>query len=309
MLHNFGCESFGNLVACLRNTPDIKVRRSAFKAAFKTEFVRWLDDKDPNPKHDFFLHRTMADVEAVLLGVFGDVTNESVGEGFGSNFGKEALLCTKFQDEYNSMFKSSGKAAMIKLPAKKDMLQFLHKALLAKLLTLPEEELSIMGWMKKDQQIYSIETLRCFSLTDMEHVCCKLYICAMMAHPSRNGIGKRKIPLFRHCWPLFEDQQWSSSLVEFLKQNWDTFDHIRDDNLQPPEDLSWPAKELVCYADDKQVGYDSLVKALAPRVSNDSSDNLGNGDDDEDDNTVLDDGNNADGDIEFDEDDFIVAEV
>ena len=147
----------------------------------------------------FIAHHVIADLESVYPEFAGEVSFDSIGFGYGSLFGLTCLT----RD--------------IKSKSKKMKFEHLHRELIGKILTLDKKVLSILGWEETNGKITSIITGREFSMTDTEHVCCKVYVSIANSHPSRT-ISETPSCFAGYCWPLPTDYTWADQHEEMFSR-------------------------------------------------------------------------------------------
>ena len=150
-------------------------------------------------------HRILADVEMVLLDVFGPVELGSIGFGFGSEFGVEVLYEIILQNTFE------GRLGEIHLAVEEEMK------------VLPQDDIFWLGW-KRDRHgnVLSRITGRRFSLTDTEHMLCKVYICALKVHPSRND-SETKAAAPSYIWPTHDTYAWAEPVLRLFDEMWNRF--------------------------------------------------------------------------------------
>ena len=172
----------------------------------------------------FIAHKCISDLEMVFHNFCGETTFDSLGFGPGSKFGMAALTRTKL-----GVFDPN---------VHQNRFMFLHDMIHQSLMDLKLEQLFVMGWVREDSKILSKLTGRPYSPSDTEHICCKLYCCAVSADPSRNS-GNKKNALKNYCWPLFGNYKWLDCITNHYEEQWKTFLKlpIQDDNM--PNVLVW----------------------------------------------------------------------
>ena len=104
-----------------------------------------------------------------------------------------------------------------------------------------------------------------FSMTDTEHICCKLYICIALAHPSHT-ITDWPTTHSPHCWPIpgnDDDREWmkrvldcfalirkastTHGMAEWLKKNYNKQLRYHDDDF-----LTMTEKDASKHDDEEQ---------------------------------------------------------
>jgi len=172
----------------------------------------------------FILHHNIADVESMIPGFAGEVTLDSVGLGFGSTFGIKILT----------------KHITTRMKAI-DRLQLIHNEffqdLLATIKTDPHgghtcHHLEAMGYTYDPEQkkIFSLFNGREFSLTDTEHVCCKLYVVIAISGPTRTG-SEQPCAHNSHCWPLPCDYSWVEPIQRCFRKMKEAYQKLPRDYL------------------------------------------------------------------------------
>jgi hypothetical protein len=141
----------------------------------------------------------MADIDAAIPGLCGEVTLDTIHFGVGSTNG--ILLC---------------------LPNLKGglMEKFItfHAELYKLLMNLDPLELMITGYIKVDGVIRSIFTRREYSYIDTEHILCKIYVCLELSHTSRTISDKPKCHS-SSTWPITQQCRfWSAKFSLSMKQ-------------------------------------------------------------------------------------------
>ena len=199
-----------------------KHKQVDWRTKIKETLIKAIDNCAPGVKKDsslhFLAHRCLADVEMIILECFGDVTFRSLGFGPGSNCGLWAMR------------------AVTKCKRNEHPFEMLHTMLLNELNVMSSDKLRVLGYCNNNGIILSLLTERTYSMTDTEHICCKLYIATCLADPSRNN-GKAKLNLRKHCWPLFGDYDWVSRIQPFLDNAWVVF--LSLDLIACPRTLVW----------------------------------------------------------------------
>ena len=173
---------------------------------------------------DFLVHKAISDVESLFPGFAGNVETSSVGFGSGSRIGLRILT----RD----------------IKRMSDVGRFDHvcRKVMESLESLDDTTLLAMGYkrVKRDSRdvIVSWLTGRELSRTDVEHWCCKVYICMTACHPSRT-ISENPKCSSPHCWPLPMKLKWVEPLESHFKQVWDAFLKLQPTHLsvEYPMDL------------------------------------------------------------------------
>jgi len=161
---------------------------------------------------DFLAHKAISDVESVFPGFAGEVDTSSIGFGSGSRLGLRIL--TRDLDKKSD----AGR------------LDWVFKQVTEGLECVHEDVLLAMGYKRHDGRVVSWLSGRAFSKTDVEHWCCKVYICMNSCHPSRT-VSKK--PLHRpHCWPLPVSGTWIEVLEDKFSEVWDAFMRLEPDYLE-----------------------------------------------------------------------------
>ena len=148
----------------------------------------------------FIAHHVIADLESVFPEFAGEITYDSIGFGSGSLFGLHCL------------------ARSSKKRGPKAKFEYLHEELSAKMLKLDPIVLEILGWKLDEElgRVVSIVTGRAFSMTDTEHICCKVYVCIANSHPSRT-ISDTPRCSSGYCWPLPDNHGWAEQHEKFFR--------------------------------------------------------------------------------------------
>ena len=152
----------------------------------------------------FIIHHAIADVESLIPEFAGEVTMDSIQTGYGAQFTLKVL----------TRFLPKGTRYVARLCG-------VHLELCAVLVQLAKDCANVllaMGYRYDNlsQHIVSIFTGRIFSLTDTEHICCKVYICIALAHPSRT-ITDWPTTHAAHCWPIPGDdnkREWMMRVLD-----------------------------------------------------------------------------------------------
>jgi len=176
---------------------------------------------------DFLVHKAIADVESVFPGFAGEVETSSIGFGSGSRLGLRILT--------RDLKKQSDAAR----------LDWVFDQVSEWLECVHDDELLAMGYKRHDGKIVSWLSGRAFSKTDVEHWCCKVYICMNSCHPSRT-VSKK--PVHRsHCWPLPISGSWIDGLEDKFKEVWDAFMRLEPDYLERnyPRQLCFQSAALI----------------------------------------------------------------
>ena len=156
----------------------------------------------PGKKIAWLAHKIMADVEMQLHGIFGPVTFESLGFGFGCEIG--FTYVTRDSDGSSEREKFEEK----------------HEQMTEELKGLDPTHLKVLGFMIDDEGcIVSILTGREFSLTDTEHIMCKIYMCAQLVHPSHT-LSRFKDRARSHCWPLVDEYDALGEALALFEDIW-----------------------------------------------------------------------------------------
>ena len=163
----------------------------------------------PGSGTQWLAHRVIADVEMIALNLFGTVTYDSLGFGFGSKLGLS----------YTGL-------AIPSSASRVQRFERVHTAIVQEMHRMSPTFLRILGFTKdgahSKPKIISILTGREYSYTDTEHIMCKVYACAILVHPSRTcSITKDRA--HAHCWPLFESFAGAESALEEFETTWKFF--------------------------------------------------------------------------------------
>ena len=136
-------------------------------------------------KINFLSHHSLADCEEFFGDAFGEVSEESVHEGYG---GREGHHLCKGMDEEN--------AAKPRFMTKKEAFD----ELVGVLLTKSEHFLSAVSIVKRDDGILCWKKRgRPLNLTDFEHICCKIWLNCRGRYASHT-ISDNPKPYNHYCW-------------------------------------------------------------------------------------------------------------
>ncbi len=262
-LQTFSGKPMHDIMTALRKKKIIRTEIRDILAKGIVDSCPGSPDANAVPKTYFLAHRILADVEMVLLGVFGEVTYESIAEGPGSVTGIRYWSPNQEEQDRKAekpkkRNKASSKDKTGRKGGKRERFEALHRALLQTLKQAPNDQLTVMGWKLQGVKIVSARTNREFSMTDTEHICCKVYICFKFYHPSRQGYTSRTA-LFRHCWPLFEDYPWAEDIISEFSSFWQT--HLSAEEKPPvPSPLSWDTDTF--YVDKEPEEFAELTRMI-----------------------------------------------
>lgn len=178
---------------------------------------RVAEDIQPGKPLQFIVHQALADVESAFPGFAGEVTYQSLGLGHGSENGlkimKRMLRKAAPNEEKTNMKRKSEQEAFEELHCAiitqmRKMLEYVYETSGVK----GVDVLLLAGWRWDGTtfEFVSVLTGRCFSMSDTEHLCCKVYICVVIAHSSRT-ISKTPHCYAQHCWPVPTEQHWAAS--------------------------------------------------------------------------------------------------
>lgn len=176
---------------------------------------------------DFLVHKAIADVESIFPGFAGEVDTASIGFGSGSRLGLRILT--------RDLNKKSDATR----------LDWVFKRVRETLSSLHDDVLLAMGYKRNGGRLVSWLSGREFSRTDVEHWCCKVYICMNACHPSRT-VSKK--PVHRsHCWPLPVSSAWIDELEDKFKEVWDAFMRLEPEYLEKnyPRQLCFQSSALI----------------------------------------------------------------
>ena len=159
----------------------------------------------PGKDVDFIVHKAISDVESTFPDISGCIETSSIAFGSGSRLGLRILTRN------------------IRRMSDENRFEHVYKKITNEMDDLDENMLLSMGYKRDSQnEIVSWLSGRKFSRTDVEHWCCKVYLCMTSCHPSRtiSLIPKSSSPF---CWPLPNTYWWVPPLAKYFKQIWDAF--------------------------------------------------------------------------------------
>jgi hypothetical protein len=166
-----------------------KIKRHVLRGVMGKAFAACIEGcRDPdNAQLMQIMHQTIADVERFLPDFAGEVTIESIATGYGSQFGLRVLFSKKSgMDDEKYRY----------------LLKLFHEELTATMQAMSDTALFCLGYKKRsDGTIVSVFNGRKRSYTDTEHLCCKLYICIVLTHPSRT-VSDSPNTHSHFAWPL-----------------------------------------------------------------------------------------------------------
>lgn len=153
----------------------------------------------------WIVHRALADVDSVLPGIFGEVTYDSLGFGFGSEFGLRVLARNCAGD-------------------RRHRFEWIHTQLIQAIKALDKTELFILGYyLDENNDLRSrLGKRRLYSMSDTEHILCKIYICAALVHPSRTCSESKELTS-PHCWPIPGSYDWLDFITNDFEAIWGKF--------------------------------------------------------------------------------------
>ena len=191
-------------------------------------------------KQLFLAHKAVADVEAVFPGFAGEVTVDSVHLGPGSTHGLDSIIDTYFEEE--TALKDTSTAFLNRM----DKFKWVHQNFMKQMVKLNKDQLEACGFERHQHHqgstcIVSIKTWREFSMTDTEHILCKLWLSMMATHASRNVSGYAQ-SWKEYCWPGRPDFSfellpiWEKEIQGSMKRIHSAFEKVLESNE------SWPCE-------------------------------------------------------------------
>jgi len=162
----------------------------------------------------FVAHQSIADVESIFHEFAGEVTFESLEFGPGGMNGLRILA-------FRSKFRLNS-----------DKFKELFQDLVKAMKKLDELHLQAMGWWKDASgELRSCLGGRKFSLTDLEHTCCKVYVCVCLSYSSRTGSHRPEL-FVSHCWPTRGSGEWTDTVTQSFAEIWKAFLQLPKDYLK-----------------------------------------------------------------------------
>ena len=188
----------------------------------------------------FNAHQCLADVESAFPGFAGEVTYDSIGFGHGSEEGRTILMRSKKDAAIlrTARRRDGGKSQASvadagitndRVASFIELFDMVVTEMLCMCLVDPDKPngekkddgilmLYLAGWrlvVENDEQdgssrayFVSIFTGEEFSMTVLEHWCCKIYVCATTAHASRT-VSKTPWCYNNYCWPFPTEEPWA----------------------------------------------------------------------------------------------------
>ena len=162
----------------------------------------------------FMAMKIVGDVDVVFPGYVGPVTVACVVLGAGSSHGLGCVGGLYNATEAKGATKTSTK-----------FLRF-HDRLHKYLLEQEDDFLLASGWKRLVvlgvPKLFSLYSGREFGMGDTEHILCKVWLCIVYSHSSRN-IAEEKTPFADHCHPLPEVQDWEALMAPCMKKIWASY--------------------------------------------------------------------------------------
>jgi hypothetical protein len=103
-----------------------------------------------------------------------------------------------------------------------------HQRLQAYLIGQEEDFVTASGWKRvtnvstQEPELVSLYGGSAFSMNDTEHILCKVWLCIMSSHSSRN-VSAEKSTFATHCHPLPAPQDWEPLMAPCMKKIWDSY--------------------------------------------------------------------------------------
>ena len=214
----------------------------------RSKLVGWLlecldlcgDFQGNSDSLSFLASKIVADVEAMYPGFATLCETECAPLGWGSRNGLSCVdVCTSERSN-------------IKTGVPQCHLKFIevHRRLRMFYLdpATPADMVAASGWQVLDGQLVSSWGNRAYSITDTEHILCKLWLVVMRSSSCRNisKVPKLSAP---HCYPLRVRQEWEELLTPVMGNIVSSFVRYSPELLQAypslllfPEELEWLRK-------------------------------------------------------------------
>lgn len=180
-------------------------------------------DLQGNDKLKFMVNKAILDVRSVLVNFVTKMTADLIHLGWGSQQGLDCIQLSR-----------SGTAIA--------RFQFFHHEFYSLLMNKSDEYLHSIGYKKihlgmvdgeqMDPYIGSLFSGRPYEMCDTEHILCKIWLCVIHSHQSRN-LSKAKQMHNNHTWPLPEVLPWEVHLSPFMLFMWKHFCKIRSEHEYP----------------------------------------------------------------------------
>ena len=187
------------------------------------------DIQGDEKKLKFLGNKILSAVDSLFPGFAGEVTEECIALGFGSAQGIDSVsMKTDCRADGDQQEDGLGLADVLPEddgPAKDRLVRF-HRLLVAYLLRRSDDFRTASGWRKNDSgQLESLSSGRLFGLNDTEHMLCKVWLCIIHSHATRN-ISEEKQCSMPHCHALPDEQDWEKCLTPIMKQIWTSFEKV-----------------------------------------------------------------------------------
>jgi len=210
-LANFGVSGRQLILDYLESVPKAwgSVKRTQIRKILINAVVNSASGLKTGEKLDFVVHQSLADVESLFPGIFGNVEFESIAFGYGSRTGLQLstrqLKGKKFKDKFTTLHAE----------IKQMMLEMWEKG------GDEKRVVQMLGWelIHAERDFVSVISRRKFSFTDTEHICCKIYLCVATSYSSRSI---SELPRLwnngGHCWPVLQPTDWAEGVENAFKE-------------------------------------------------------------------------------------------
>ena len=170
----------------------------------------------------FMVHRVLLRLESFFVdGIFGQVTVDTIGFGYGSKVGCRVLSYDMQRGSLHGRFLHVHCLVMEELKKIDDDMELLR-------------DLIGISYDRDSDEFRCCATGAIIDMSFTEHLCCKVYLCIVYSHPSRNA-AQNPYVFSSHCWPLPGMQEWLTMVASQNEGLIEQFSAIRSLLSKMPE--------------------------------------------------------------------------